>query len=108
MDKEAESLAKNTHNFTKDQLRVTQPGMLHSHMNLCKEQIKNPWAVIPQTLLSHKQLGLQQSQTQQRKQPPAQYFVMSSLISAPRGAENNRKKRHLKNCFNFICSLGHK
>lgn len=56
MDQEAKSLAKNTQNFIKDQLRVTQPGMLHSHMNLFKEQIKNPWPVILQTLLSHKQL----------------------------------------------------
>lgn len=87
MDQEAKSLAKNTQNFIKDQLRVTQPGMLHSYMNLFKEQIKNPWPVILQTLLSHKQLELQQGQTQQRKQAPAQYFVVSSLISTPRRAK---------------------
>lgn len=52
-----QSLVKNTQNFTKDQLTVTPPGMLHSHVNLFKEQIKNPWPVILQTL-SHKQLGL--------------------------------------------------
>lgn len=61
-------------------------------MNLFKEQIKTPWPVILQTLLNHKQLGLQQGQTQQIKQTPAQYFVMSSFISTPRGAEKVERK----------------
>lgn len=87
--------------FTKEQLRVTQPGRLHSHTYLFGEHIKTPLSVILQTWLSHSSQDYSKARLR-GKQTQAQYFVTSSLISTPRGTEESEKKAYLKSCFNFI------
>lgn len=94
--------------FTKDQLRVVQPGRLHSHVNLFGEHIKNPLPVILQTQLSHKQLGLQQGQTQQESRLELNILSCPLSFQLPEEQGKSGKKAHLKSWINLISNLGQK